>query len=240
MPAVLRRADREALGRPDPFVMPVPATFAIWAPIMVLGAAHGVAQARPGAAADPLLRRVGWPVAAAFASTGAWAPLVAGGRAWAAQGAIASLAGFAGVAALRLAEAERRGAPGTRRALPRVPVALLAGWGAAATGINLASMVAAGRPAAERPVAAATLAALGAAGAAGVRAAGPRTPSARVFAAAVLWALGGVVAAQRSQFPAGAVVAGASGAAVATALAVPPTAPRGHVLAGVTRRFARP
>ncbi len=246
VPVVLRRADARSLGRPNPFVMPVPGTFAIWAPIMVLGAAHGVVQARPGAAADPVLRGVGWPVAAAFASTGAWAPLVVGGRWWPAQGAIASLAGFAGLAARRLAEAERgqRGGPGREGWLVRMPVALLAGWGAAATGINLASMLAAGRPAAQRPAALTAIGVLGAAGAAGVRAAGVRTVAARVFGASVLWALGGVAAGQRARFPAGAGAALTSAVAVAAALAVPDRArvsrtPRGRALPGLARRARR-
>jgi hypothetical protein len=224
VPLVLRRVDPRTLGRPSADVAPAPATFAVWAPIMALGVAHGVAQARPGAAADPVLRRVGWPTAAAFASTGAWAPLVVRARWWPAQGAIAGIAASAGLATVRLGRAEREGELGGRqRALTVAPVAMLAGWGTAACGVNLASMLVGtgvvGRGAAERRLALATIAGLGAAGATGVRAAGPRTATARVFGATVLWALGGVAVAQRGRFRAGAAGALAAVALVAGALA---------------------
>ncbi len=223
VPLVLRRVDPRTLGRPSADVSPIAATFAVWAPIMALGVAHGVAQARPGAGADPVLRRTGWPTEAAFASTGARAPLVARARWWPAQGAIAGIAAAAGVATARLGRLEREGGlTAAQRVLPVAPVAMLAGWGAAACGVNLASMLVAGgavgRGAGERRLALATIAGLGAAGAAGVRGAGPRTATARVFGGTVLWSLGGIAVAQRGRFPAGAAAAVAAGALVAGAL----------------------
>jgi len=223
VPAVVRRVDPASLRRPNLDVQPVPATVAVWAPTMGLGALHAVAQARPGAAASPLGRRVGWPVAAAFASAGAWAPLVARGRWWPAQAAIASLAGFAALAAGRLSDAEREGGLDREaRVLLAPSVAMLAGWGAAATGINLASILGAARERAQRPAALTAIAALGAGGAGAVRAAGPRTLTARTLGATVLWALGGVAAGQRTRFPLGAATAVTAAGPVAAALALPP------------------
>lgn len=228
VPAILRRVDPRQLGEMSADVAPAPATFAVWAPIMALSGVHGLAQARPGRAGDSLLRRAGWPTAAAFASTGVWAPLVARARWWPAQAAITSIWLSASVAQRRIAAAEResvRGLSGEERWLYALPIAMLAGWSAAATGVNLASMlvgaglVAPGAP--ERTLAAGTVATLGAVGVTGVRTTGPRTFTARAFGATVLWALGGVAVAQRRRFPAGAATALTAAAAVGVALSAP-------------------
>jgi len=190
---------------PAPLVTPAPPTFAIWAPIFALSLGYAAHQARPRNRTTPLLRRAGWLTAAAFASTGAWAPLVRRGRWWSAQGAIAGIAGAATLAHREVARAERAGGlEPVERWLVALPVAMLAGWGTAASGVNLASMllgrgtVARGRP--EQRLAAATFLGLGALGGLGVRASGGgRAFSARAYGATLLWALGGAAANQRSR-----------------------------------------
>ena len=106
LPATLARSFRRDL-RPRRSSQPADATFAVWLPIFAGGLGYAAYQGRPGADRDPVLRAVGWPLAAAFASTGIWAPLVQVRRYWAAQAALAGIAAFSDVARQRMAGIER-------------------------------------------------------------------------------------------------------------------------------------
>jgi hypothetical protein len=201
---------RFAPGQEPPEVMqPAPATFAVWLPIFATSLAHAAVQARPSSAADPTLRRIGWPAAAAYGATAAWAPLVASRRYRSAQAALFAIAGFAEVARRRLAAAEAQGVLSVRAGRAGVtPVAMLAGWGAAASTVNLAAMLVAGgavrpgRP--SRVTGAALTAGTAAIGMLAARSAegGIRTASARAYLATVAWALAGIAAGQIRRSPA--------------------------------------
>ena len=110
LPATLARSFRRDQEPPN-VVQPADATFAVWLPIFTGGIGYAAYQGRPGADRDPVLRTVGWLLAAAFGSTGLWAPLVRTRRYWAAQAALAGVGGFSEAALLRLADLERRRHP---------------------------------------------------------------------------------------------------------------------------------
>ncbi len=218
---------RFAPGQEPPNVMqPTPATFAIWLPIFATSLAHGIVQALPSRRGDPTFRAIGWPAAAAYGATAVWAPLVAGRRYWAAQGALVAIAGCAEVARRRLAAAVTAEVASTQaRRTSTAPLSMLAGWGAAASVVNLAAMLIAnrlirpGRSAQAAGVAltaatavAATQTALSAPG-------GTRTASARGYLATVAWALAGVTAGQHRRSPAVAATAAAGLLGVAAVLA---------------------
>ncbi|MGY1694726.1 hypothetical protein ACI780_07395 [Geodermatophilus sp. SYSU D00814] len=175
LPAVLLPRVRRDL-RPPEVAQPAPWAFAVWLPVYAASAAHAARQARPALRADPLLRRTGWPLAAAFLCLGAWAPLLSRQRYWAAQAALAGTALLAGTARAR---ADRT--PDPVPPTLALTTGLLAGWGAAACGVNLASMlvgagpVPGGRPA--TATGAATAVALGALGVATSRGTPRRSPS---------------------------------------------------------------
>lgn len=199
LPTVLLPRVRDDL-RPPAVAQPAPWAFTIWLPIYAASAAHAVRQARPTLRADPLLRGVGWPLATAFLSVGAWAPLVYRRRYWAAQAALAGTALLAGAARARVSRAPTGAVPPSLA----LTTGLLAGWGAAACGVNLASLlvgagpVPAGRPATATGTAIAL--ALGALGAVTLPAPASTTTQ-RVYGATLLWALAGVADGRRRASP---------------------------------------
>ena len=190
--------------------------FFVWAPILLLSLAYAVYQALPSRRGDRLLRRVGWPLAAAFVCNGLWEVVSVVGRPGVAQVLIAALLGFLAVAYLRLT----RAAPGTMGRLDRwlvaLPVGIYFGWITAANAVSLASLlVRSGAVDGAGPGGAtvgAVLLVLGSAAATVVvrvgRGSGP--PQAWVgYGATVLWALFGVAANQyRASPPAAAVALG--------------------------------
>ncbi|MGY1619554.1 hypothetical protein ACI797_22655 [Geodermatophilus sp. SYSU D00691] len=214
LPSLLARRLATVTGPvvPDTRVMPAAGTFAIWGPVFASSLGFAAYQA---GGSRPLPPRLGWAPVAAFGSTAVWAPLVATRRFWAAQLALTGIAGAAGTAWRRVNAVERtRGLDSAERWLVAPPFSLLAGWGAAATGVNLVAMLkargigATGR--AERSTATAAVTALGALGAAAVRAGDARTLTARLLGAIVLWALGGIAAGQRRRPVAAGVAAAAA------------------------------
>ncbi|WDF31939.1 hypothetical protein PTW37_08500 [Arthrobacter agilis] len=207
---------------PPDVIQPAPYAFIVWFPIFASSIAYAVHQARRTARTRTVWRAAGWPLAGAFASAGIWAPLALSGRFWSAQGALVSLAALSETARRRVARAERRNELRTAEVAAVAPAAdMLAAWGQAACGVNLAALlvdrtiVPAGRPA--DTVGAALLATLGALGAAAVSAPERSTVSSRFYAGTLLWAFVGVVIGQRRRSRTAVVTA--SGAA-ATMLAV--------------------
>jgi hypothetical protein len=123
-------------------VVPAGYAFLIWTPIFALALAYAVWQALPARREDPLLRRLGWWIAAAFAGNVLWmlAAQLIGRNGWHLLALILLALAPALVAFLR----ERRGrrAPGEptgpwRRWLLRPLLGLQAGWVTAAAFANL-------------------------------------------------------------------------------------------------------
>lgn len=206
---------------PPEVIQPSPATFAVWLPVFASSLAYAGQQARPTLRDAPLPRSVGWPLAAAYACTGVWAPLLRARRYWAAQVALLGLAAGADTARRRLVAVEASSGLDRAQCLAVVPTTgMLAAWGAAAAGVNLASMLQAYglvRPGRQAVTAGnALVLALGGLGALG---SDPRAPAtSRVYAGTLLWALGGIVARQRTRFPSAAACAVLSGLAVVRAV----------------------
>ena len=190
--------------QPPDVIGPAPYTFGVWLPIFAASAGYAGLQARPGSRESDVMRASGWPLAAAFASTGVWAPLVRTGKYWSAQTALAGIAAFSEVARRRLAD---RPASDTDPLLVTAGAAaagMLAAWGISATGVNLAAMlVGKGVVRSERARSAlgvGLLLGLGAVGAASTVAtidAAPRIS--KIYAGTVLWALTGVAVGQRKR-----------------------------------------
>lgn len=220
LPALLLPRFRREAAPPD-VVQPAPWTFAVWLPVYAASLVHVADQARPGRRADPVLRTAGWPLATAYAALGVWAPLVAGGRYWAAQGALVAASAAAGSARRRVVRVEQdHGAAAARTVI--VPAAALSAWGTAAAGVNLAAMVAAYRPVrsprGRTGLAVATLAALSGVAATAVGRAGPPTVTTRTYGAVVLWALAGVAAGRVRRDPVTAASAGVAALPLLAAL----------------------
>lgn len=189
---------------PPNVIQPAPYAFSVWFPIFAWSLGYAGYQARGSAGDHDLFRRAGWPLAAAFASAGVWAPLARSGRRWGAQTALVALAAFAETARRRAAQAESDQTTPSADLTAVVPAAsMLSAWGLAATGVSLASfMVDGGRlRSGTQAKTAGSLLLLGL-GAAGTAVAGssksPAGTSARIYAATVLWALTGVVVGQRT------------------------------------------
>lgn len=200
----------------DP-VLPADAAFAVWAPIYAGVACYAVHQARPGVRRDPLLRRTGWPLAAAVGLSGLWVkvqdppvaqlPLVAATTA-AALGALLRSAPSG-----RHREPPSASSPVAEEYLVRVPIGLLAGWltlatSAATTEVALASGLRVSERAADRwgALVLVTTAALGALTAR--RAAAPAS-----YPLVLGWGLAAVAVRDRRRYPISAVVAVAAAAA---------------------------
>ncbi len=196
LPAVLLPRVRRDL-RPPEVAQPAAWAFIVWLPIYAATAVHAAQQARPALRSDPVLRDAGPPLAGAFLATGAWAPLVYGRRYRAAQAALAGTALLSGIARARVDRAPREAVPLSLA----LTTGSLAAWGAAACGVNLASLVVAegvvpaGRPASAAGVV--TALALGGLGVATLPARAA-TPVQRAYGATLAWALVGVAVGRRA------------------------------------------
>ncbi|MDP9364412.1 MAG: hypothetical protein M3Q10_09355 [Chloroflexota bacterium] len=210
-------------------VEPALYAFFIWGVIFSLSLAYAVYQARPSRREDPLLRRIGWFTAAAFACTGVWSVFVPREQTLSAFGVFLVAWVCLLVAYLRVAGSERRAGRGTRW-LVALPIGIFLGWVTAADLVSAhAALVEGGYLApggtAEAAVGAGLLL-LGGVLAAGVVAAGRPGPvqGYAAYGGTVLWALAGVVVNQYGVEP---LTAGAALiAAVPVALALggwPPT-----------------
>ena len=121
-------------------VVPADYAFAIWGPIYALSLAYAVYQALPGQRENPLLRRVGWFVAGAFAGNGLWQILFPAEIFLASQMLLVGIVACAVAALVRLSRAHReRGLGRAERWLVALPVGLFAGWVTAAVFVGVAT-----------------------------------------------------------------------------------------------------
>ncbi|WP_434993799.1 hypothetical protein [Arthrobacter sp. Ld5] len=202
---------------PPNVIQPAPYAFAVWFPIFASSITYAVHQARGPARTRDVWRAAGWPLAGAFAAAGLWAPLARSRRVWGAQAALVALAVLAETGRRRIARAEvEDGLSGAEVAAAAPAAGMLAAWGQAACGVNLASLLVAEEIVPAGPKAAtlgvALLAALGALGARVVTGPERSTVSSRSYTGTLLWAFAGVMAGQRRRSRSAA--AAAVGAAV--------------------------
>lgn len=114
--------------------------FAIWGLIYLAMLAHGVWQALPGTPESPLLRRFGWPSAAALAGISLWIVASAADAQWASVIIIFASA-LALLAPLLSGAAELAAAGPRQRVGIAWPLALLAGWLTIASVVNLVTVL---------------------------------------------------------------------------------------------------
>ena len=117
-------------------VIPADYAFAIWGVIFALSLAYAVYQMLPSRRADPLLRRIGWPLAGAFVLNGVWEVSVSLRQPVLLQAIIAGIFVCAAVAFVRLARSEGSALKGTDRWLVAPTVGLLFGWITAANVVS--------------------------------------------------------------------------------------------------------
>jgi hypothetical protein len=210
-------------GPPSP-VQPAEYAFAIWFPIFVLGSVFGVWQALPANRESEVARRIGWPMAGAFASMAGWSIVVSLRLEWLSQ--ILLLAGWAllVVAYLRIVAANWMRPLSTReRWVVALPVAPFLGWVTAANAVSLHSQLVryGGLPAVGNVSLAVGGALLVVALAAGLwlLRAGRTAPVQLwgAFGLTLIWALAAIVVEQRTAAP---VIAGIAGAGIVAVAAV--------------------
>lgn len=194
-------------------VIPADYAFGIWAPIYAGSLVYAAHQARPSRRADPLLRRTGWPAAAAYASVGTWVWLQ--DRPALQVPAIATSMGLAALAYGRAQPAS--GAEATSpvdRWTVRVPLGLFTGWVTLATAAGTTeALIAAGAGdlwPGRQPWAVAVLGVAGAVAAVVTR----RVPVSLAYPAAVVWGLVGTVARSLPERPVPGIAAAVAAAAV--------------------------
>lgn len=116
--------------------------FAIWAVIYLAILAYAVRQALPATGESDLLRRLGWPSAAAFAGIGLWVIAAALDLEWATVLLIFASALALIVPLLAWARDVRAAGPADRdRWLTLWPLGLLAGWLTIAAPVNLLTVL---------------------------------------------------------------------------------------------------
>jgi len=124
-------------------ILPSGYAFAIWTPIFLLAIIYAGWQALPAQREHPLLRRIGWFIAAGYIGNGLWELLFPAGQFLLAQVVITAILGVLALAYLRLP----RGGPGrnlagAERWLVAMPLGLYFGWITAATCVGLAATLA--------------------------------------------------------------------------------------------------
>lgn len=117
-------------------IIPADYAFAIWGPIFLLSFIYAAYQALPSRREDPLLRRVGWPLAGAFILNGLWEVSVPLRQPVLLQVIIAGIFACAAVAFVRLVRSERGALRGADRWLVAPTVGLLFGWITAANVVS--------------------------------------------------------------------------------------------------------
>lgn len=123
-------------GEVRSLVVPAGYAFAIWGVIFALGLAYAVYQVLPSKRADPLLRRIGWPLAGAFILNGVWEVSVPLRQPVLLQAIIAGIFACAAVAFVRFVWSERGALKGVDRWLVAPTIGLLFGWITAANVVS--------------------------------------------------------------------------------------------------------
>ena len=221
-------------------VVPADYAFVVWGPIFAFSLAYAVYQALPSQRENPLLRRVGWFLAAAYAGNGLWQIL------FPAELFVASEVLFVGIAACAVAALVRlaglhgeRGFAAPERWIVAPAVGLLAGWVTAAVFAGVATTLVGvgllGGGAGEALLGVVLLTTASAVASVVVRRAKRGPAQAYVtYGGAVLWALAAIVANQFGASPVTALAAALGTAPVALALVVPLRARRQRGATGAT------
>src|SRR4028119_2251231 len=118
-------------GPPSP-VEPAGYAFGVWAVIFFLSVLFAGYQALPANRGSEVLRRVGWPVAGAFACTGLWSVSVSLRQLGFAQAMLIGIFAYLLVAYLRLARSDPGALGRAERWLVSLTVGIFLGWGTAA------------------------------------------------------------------------------------------------------------
>ena len=180
---------------------PAAYAFFVWAPILLLCLVYAVYQGLPANRENPLLRRVGWFTAGAFAFNGLWEVAAPLGRLGLAQVLIAIILAFLAVVYLRLVRFGSRELSEADRWLVALPVGIFFGWITAANAVSLTSLAVRSGVVAESfggVLLGAALLLLGSLAASAMILVGKAgTPQAYLaYGVTVLWALVGIVANQ--------------------------------------------
>jgi hypothetical protein len=200
-----------AIAKETPsLVIPSDYAFAIWGPIFLLCLAYAAYQALPANRQNPLLRRVGWFFAGAFLLNGLWEVLVPLRPPILLQAILAGIFACLAISYLRLVRSERGGLNRADRWLVALPLGLLFGWITAANAVSFNdTLVELGLLGVGGALVGAFLLLVGATLASALISVGRAGPlqGLLAYAAAVLWALVGVVV---NQYDASLLTTGAS------------------------------
>lgn len=122
-------------------IIPAGYAFAIWGLIFLLSLVYAAYQMSPSRREDPLLRRVGWPLAGAFLLNGVWEVSVLLRQPVLLQVIIAGILACAAVAFVRLVRSDRDALKKVERWLVTPTIALLFGWITAANVVSFNDML---------------------------------------------------------------------------------------------------
>jgi hypothetical protein len=220
-------------GGPPPLIEPAGYAFAIWGVIFALSLVYAGFQALPAQRANPLLRRIGWWTALAFACTGLWSVFVPRRELALAQLMLLVMGVSLGIALFGvIAEARRRPLTSGERWAIALPLAPFFGWMTAANPVSLYSFF----TGPESPLANGTLGSevlgagllilTGAFAALVTRAAKAGPPQAYLgYAATIVWAVVGIIVNQAGTSPVIVAAAVLAGLPVVAALLLPPPGP---------------
>jgi hypothetical protein len=188
-------------------VMPIEWAFAVWGPIFLGIIAFAIWQAMPANLADPLARRIGWLAIAAFAANILWEAWVPKRDLdWASVAIIWAELALLLVILLLIADADPQGA---QFWLVFAPFQLFTGWVSAAVFVNTASTLQRSGVTVGTALSTVMLSLAGLLGGAVAAATGGW-----IYAAAVAWALFGIVVANVARVPDRLVAAVAGGLAL--------------------------
>ena len=124
---------------PGSLVEPAGYAFAVWALIFALSLVYAVYQALPANRENPLLRRIGWYTAGAFACTGLWSVFAPAQQFLLAQAMLVIIFLCLAVAYVRLTRSERSALSAADRWLVALPLGPFFGWITAANAVSLTS-----------------------------------------------------------------------------------------------------
>ena len=204
MTTVAGAAISEVTDERTPLIEPALYAFTVWGLIFTLSLVYAVYQALPANREDPLLRRIGWYTAGAFACTGLWSVFVPERQLLLALAMLAAIFVCLAFVYRRVVDAAgRRVLDRGERWLVALPVGVFLGWITAANLVSLSAeavrlgLVGSSGGAGEAVLGAALLL-LGGALAAAVVLAGKAGPvqGYLAYGATVLWALVAVVVQQ--------------------------------------------